>query len=166
MAGVLPDDFDDRLQDLHKKGLSATAIARELGCSVSTVSRHAVTLGLSFTREATAAATIAHQIDAAARRAKLIHRGYSRAEALYDRLEAATYTYRLAFKDFSELVTDAHPPAADERALQAAIGGHMLMVARLEAVDQAGFTGRGESLIDALEAGFAVAARTYTPPPA
>ncbi len=156
MAATLPPDFQERLRALHADGLSANSIAKQLGCSQSTVSKYAKQLGLSFNRTHTRAAVEAHIVDAAARRARLIARGYARAEKLYDRLEAPTFKYRVVYKESTEIVTDEAPPSADERALQAAIAGHMVMVARLEQVDGAPGIAKTASIITRVAEAFGI----------
>jgi hypothetical protein len=58
-----------KLSDLHAEGKSAYRIAKDLGRSRATVTKHAAEMGLSFAREQTAAATSARVADLAAFRA-------------------------------------------------------------------------------------------------
>ncbi|WP_067470135.1 helix-turn-helix domain-containing protein [Actinomadura macra] len=73
MAARRPLDDEDRrrVADLHARGLSRNAIAREIGRSMSTVSKLAKEAGLTFDRRRTAMATAARQEDAKARRVEL-----------------------------------------------------------------------------------------------
>lgn len=63
-----------RMAELADRGLSRNAMAREIGCSPSTISKHAQALGLSFDRTATAAATAAKTVDLATRRTALVEK--------------------------------------------------------------------------------------------
>ncbi len=60
-----------RARELYDLGLSCNQIAKQLGCSPSTVSRWAKSEGLSFDRSKTAAAVEAHTIDLAEERVLL-----------------------------------------------------------------------------------------------
>lgn len=138
---ALPDDFDARLRELHSQGISAHRIAKQLGCSASTVSRHAAALNLSFERRGTAAAVAAHQVDLRARRQAVMVRMMARVETNLDRLEDDGYTYSLVLPGSAETgarivdQTDVAPPSADERNHMHVITGYMSTIARLEQVD-------------------------------
>lgn len=149
---------------LHGEGKSRNAIARELGIAFATVTKICQAAGLTFDRTATKAAVEARQIDNRARRVALIDRAYTRAEHLYARLEAPTYTYRVVYKDDTQVVTDDEPPATDERSLGSAIAGHLFAAGKLEQVDAGENTTATVSLLDTLAAGFAQAAAGYQPP--
>lgn len=62
---------EDRIRDLHGRGLSRNAIARETGWSAGTITAVCERLGLSFDRESVKAATRARKADAAQLRAEL-----------------------------------------------------------------------------------------------
>ena len=125
----------DQVAALHAQGLGRNAIARQLGRSASTVTQIATEAGLSFDRSATAAATEAAKVDNAARRAKLIARAYTRAEAIYDRLEADQYRFTATSVHGIETVTLDHVPAPDEKALASAINSYLTGAVKLEQVD-------------------------------
>lgn len=65
------DNKRARARKLFDQGLSCRAIAKQLTCSPSTVSRWAVAEGLSFNRAKTADATKARTVDLAAVRVQL-----------------------------------------------------------------------------------------------
>lgn len=65
------DPENDVLRDLHGKGMSLNAIAKEMTRSKQAVSLRAAKLGLNWDRTRTAAAAQARHIDAKARRAAL-----------------------------------------------------------------------------------------------
>ncbi|MEO3860893.1 helix-turn-helix domain-containing protein [Acrocarpospora sp. B8E8] len=67
----LSDDDRDRIRELAKQGLSCNAIAKELGRAPSVISRASTKMGVTFDRSQTKAATEAHALDAAAKRALL-----------------------------------------------------------------------------------------------
>lgn len=92
--GVRPvgDGERGRIRELHGRGLSCNAIAKELGRSRSTISMQCKALGLSFDRSGTAEAVRAHVIDAKARRAVLAENYLGDAEKLRAQLwEQCTY---------------------------------------------------------------------------
>lgn len=159
----LPDDFDDRLAALHAKGATRNEIARALGCGVATVTRHAKALGLSFDRSATAAAVAAKQVDARARRQQLIADLYDIADQDVALLKAPTYSYRVVYKDDTEVVTDAHAPSGDRRNHVSAIQNAISTAVKLEQVDAGNNVSTAFSLLDSLANGFAAAAAGYTP---
>lgn len=71
MAKALPESERQRISALHGEGLSRNAIAREMGCSSSTVSKICKELDLSFDRSSTENATRAKVIDSKAVRAAI-----------------------------------------------------------------------------------------------
>lgn len=80
-----------RVAELHAAGITTrNGIARELGCSPSTVSKHAAALGIKFDRSATKAATQAKTADLASRRAALVDRMMTTAEVGLDQIEKGT----------------------------------------------------------------------------
>ena len=144
--------------------MSCNAIARELGYSVSTISRWAKREGLSFDRSKTAVAVAAARLDRAATRADIIDRMYLRSQKVLARLEADTYTYRMAIPgQASESVEDSAPPASDEKSLAAALGIYVTQATRLETIDVGNGVEKAHSVLDALAAGFARAAGDYVP---
>jgi len=157
-------DGGPRARKLHAAGKSCNAIAKELGFSVSTIHRWAKREGLSFDRSKTAAAVAAHRIDRAATRADIIDRMYIRSQTVLQRLEADTYSYRMAIPgQASEQVEDSAPPASDEKSLAAALGIYVTQATRLESVDVGNGVDKAHSVLDALAAGFARAAGDYVP---
>ncbi len=72
MAGTPVTEVErEQMRALHAEGRSRNAIARELGRSVKTITRHCAEMGLSFDRSQTAQAVAAAQLDAKARRRQL-----------------------------------------------------------------------------------------------
>lgn len=64
-------DMREQMTLLVSEGLSCNAVAKRLGVSPSTISRHAKAAGLSFERSQTARAVEAARMDAAGRRAEV-----------------------------------------------------------------------------------------------
>jgi predicted transcriptional regulator len=125
-----------RARDLHSRGWSCNAIAKELGVAPSTISRWAKREGLSFERGQVAAANAAKIVDGKARRLALADRGYKRAEALYARLEAPQFkTLVRGSEGREDQVLLDFVPTQNERDLAQAIATHLTSVAKLEAVD-------------------------------
>ncbi|SDD86385.1 helix-turn-helix domain-containing protein [Actinokineospora iranica] len=124
-----------RVRELHAEGKTRNDIARAINRSPSTVTGIARSLGLSFDRSATAAATTARQIDNRARRAEIVGRLYGRAEHLLARLEAPAYTFTATTINGIESTSLDHVPAPDEKALASALSTHLSAAGRLEAVD-------------------------------
>lgn len=90
-----------RLPTLHKDGLSASAIARELGVSKSTVSKWARehTPPLLFDRARTAEAVAAHTIDLAAGRQRLAEKMLAESERMLDRINDPYIVYSFGGRD-------------------------------------------------------------------
>lgn len=132
---LITDADRDRVRDLHSEGKSRNDIARAISRSPSTVTGIARSLGLSFDRSATAAATHARQIDNRSRRTEIVGRLYGRAERILGRLEAERYTFTATTINGIESKVLNHVPAPDEKALASAMSTHLAAAARLEQVD-------------------------------
>lgn len=157
------DEERATVRELHAEGVSRNEIARRLKRSGKTVSEIAVELGLTFDRAVlTEAATRARVADARERRAALIDRAYARAEALFDRLEAAEdsgYKFTATTVKGIETARLDHVPAQDEKALAGAAGQYLAQAARLEALD----SGSGHDEDRGILAGIARALGWQTP---
>jgi hypothetical protein len=132
---LITDTDRDRVRELHAQGKTRNEIARAISRAPSTVTGIAGTLGLSFDRTATAAATHARQVDNRARRTEIVARLYDRAEQILGRLEAEQYTFTATTVNGIESKTLDHVPAPDEKALASAMSSHLGAAARLEQVD-------------------------------
>lgn len=127
-----------KLKDLHAQGLSLHAIAKEMGRTKSTISRHGKMLGLDWDRSATAAATKAVQIDGRARRAAIVARMYDRIEHLQDRLEAPTFQTVMRGIEGDQPQDLSFVPAADEQRLADTVARYATAATRIEAADATG----------------------------
>lgn len=146
------------IRRLHSQGLGRNEIARQIGRPLRTVSLHCEQMGLTFDRTATAMATQARMVDAKARRAALIHRAYSRAEKIYDRLEADTgpgYLFTATTVHGIETERLNHVPAQDEKALAAAAAQHLAQAVKLEALEGDPGVEAARSMLGSLAAGIA-----------
>jgi len=104
--------FDsERARELHAAGASCNAIARDLGCAASTVSRWAKGEGLSFDRSKTAAAVKAHTVDLAAGRIRLAEKMLAASEDMLDVIDGPYEVYNFGGKDntFESRVLDSAP---------------------------------------------------------
>lgn len=104
--------FDsERARELHGEGLSCNAIARDLGCAASTVSRWAKGEGLTFDRSKTAAAVAAHTVDLAAGRIRLAEKMLAASEEMLDVIDGPYEVYNFGGKDntFESRVLDSAP---------------------------------------------------------
>ena len=156
------DEDRKAVRELHAEGLPRNEIARRLNRSGRTISAIAVDLGLTFDRAGTEAATRARAADAKARRADLIDRALTRAEALFDRLEAADvegYRFTATTVRGIESETLDHVPGSEERALASAAGQYLAQAAKLEALD----AGSGHDEDRGILAGIAHALGWQTP---
>lgn len=122
-----------RIKELAAAGWSRNAIARELGISNGSVTRHAPKD--AFDRQPTAAATQAKQADNRERRAVLVDLMLSQAERTLRRIQAPTYTHRVKVADSTFVVTDQQVDSEDERNHLTGVAALMASVARLEALD-------------------------------
>lgn len=116
-------DEDRTLARLHADGLSVSAIARKMHRSKGAVSDHARMLGLSFDRSRTNAATIAHQDDAAARRARLQVDLLEDAERLRKQLWQPAVIHNFGGRDNTHNSIDVDEPVfADKLKIVQAVG--------------------------------------------
>lgn len=85
------DQTRARIAELHASGITTrNGLAREIGCSPSTVSKHAAALGIKFDRATTKAATEARTADLGARRAALVDRMMKAGEDALDQIDRGT----------------------------------------------------------------------------
>jgi hypothetical protein len=130
------DADDARLHELHAQGATLTAIAKALDRSKDTISKKAAAAGLGFDRSRTDAATKALVVDAKSRRAALQLRHLTRAEHLFDRLEAATFHTLTRGGGGSEETSELrYVPPRDERDLALTIKAHEEASLRLDLHD-------------------------------
>lgn len=112
------DEESRRLADFHAQGKSLHFIAKELGRSKDTVSRHADRLGLSFSREQTAKAAEAVHVDNKARRALLESRLLEEADKVLDQMwkPALVYSFGGPLNEYNEH-TLTQPTFGDQKAI-------------------------------------------------
>ncbi|MBP5883164.1 helix-turn-helix domain-containing protein [Streptomyces scabiei] len=154
------DEEHAEIRRLHAQGVGRNEIARRIGRGPRTVSEYCKREGLSFDRTATAAATEAKKIDAKARRAALIDRAYTRAERIFDRLEADVVDgYKFTSTTVNGIETERldHVPAPEERSLATAVGQYLTQAAKLEALDSDGGVEDAESMLGKLMVGLKAA---------
>jgi len=148
------DSVGGVVRELHARGLSRNAIAKEIGRSTSTVSTIAKQLGLSFDRSATRAATSARVVDAEAHRAELVAELQHQIGKLLRRLDGPYISVHPA-KDGTAVATrlDRVTPAA-ARDLASAVASLAASVSRLSSIRTADDGLEGAiSLIDSVAAG-------------
>lgn len=127
---------------LAGEGTSLGGIAREVGCSRSTVAKYAPSG--SFDRSRTQAAAKAHQLDAAAKRALLAERTADLALRITERMADSHLTFGWFGKDgVYEEKTLPEPPAAELRAFAGALAS--LTTQHLRLVDHDGDGGLDEA---------------------
>ncbi len=146
-----------RVRDLHAQNLSRNAIAREIGCSPSTVSSHAKALGLSFDRSATAQATAAKTIDLAARRARLVERMMDMAEGALDEIERGEVEQTMITQAGQVVKTTRKVDMTDRRNANVVAGTAVDKATKL--LDRDTGVENATSTLDALEAAIGAAAR-------
>lgn len=146
-----------QVRSLHDDGLSASAIARRLGVSKSTVSRWAKADGVSFDRAKTAEATAAKSIDLAAARTRLAEKMADRAEKLLDSLDDQYLVYSFGGKEneYNEHLLDK-PPVEVIRTAVTTAGITFDKLTRIVEKD-VDITG-AQSVVQSLEAGILAAA--------
>ena len=118
MASAWTDEESRRLADLHAQGKSLTFIAKDMGRSTETVSRHSARLGLSWDRSATAKAAEAVHVDNKARRVQLEERLLTEADKVLDQMWAPTLVFSFGgqFNEFASHELDK-PPVGDQKAI-------------------------------------------------
>lgn len=146
------DKETDQLKKLHADGVSCHAIAKEMGWSKATVSRHAVRLGLNFDRELTAQAVEAFIIDRKIVRAKLIDDLYERSQYLLGTLNAprngGKYRTLVPVGGGAQTSMDLnHVPAPDERNIANSISSYLAKAEALEKIDNDGGLTESKSLL-------------------
>jgi hypothetical protein len=135
-GNTLSDDIKTQVLTMCRAGRTRNDIARELGIGAASVSGIVERAGLSFDRRGIAAATEARRIDLAARRSRIIDRGYTRLEALQDRLEAPKFKTLVKGQSGAEQVRElAFVPTVDERNLADTFARYVTSLTRLEQVD-------------------------------
>lgn len=136
----ITDADRERVRELHGQGLSRNRIAREIGRSLSTVTKLARELGLSFDRgndPNVQRAQEARKSDARSRRAALALALLEDAERMRQQLFAPCTVHNFGGKDntFNQAMLD-EPPARDKRDLMHAIGLALDRAVRLDAYDK------------------------------
>lgn len=151
-------EIEKRVRELHAQGLGRNAIARQIGCADSTLSKIAARLGLSFDRTRTAEATRAKQVDAAARRADLSATLLEDAHRLRAQLWEPTRHGSFGGKDnvWSEIELD-EPTFADKRNILSAVSTAVRDHIRLTEVDADGGAAEHGSMLAELMTGLQAA---------
>jgi len=138
---------------LFDRGLSCRAIATELGCSTSTVSRWAKAEGLVFeARARTATASAVRKFDMAAARSRLAQKMTDNADRVLDTLNGPYLVYNFGGKDntYTEHTLDEAPISARREAQTIGAIAFDKLSKALELTPE-GLTG-AESLLDRIEA--------------
>lgn len=159
--------FDsERARGLHASGRSCNAIARELGCAASTVSRWAKGEGLTFDRSKTADAVKAHTVDLAAGRIRLAEKMLAASEDMLDTIDGPYEVYNFGGKDntFESRLLDSAPVEVRRNVITTA----GITFDKLSRIVERSDTGLDEAVgvIDTLAAGFTAVAerlRAETP---
>jgi predicted transcriptional regulator len=126
----------DQARELFDRGFGCNAIARELGVAPATISAWAKRESLSFDRAQVAAANNAKVIDGKARRLALQERAYTRAESLYDRLEAPQFKTLVRTDVGVEKPQQLEfVPPQNEREIAQSIQTHIGVAVKLEQLD-------------------------------
>lgn len=156
----------DEVKRLHAQGMARNEIAKVIGRSGRTVSRIAVEHGLSFERSgATAAATEAKKVDAAAKRAQLQVDALDSAQKLLGQMFAPTTVFNFGGKenDYNER-THNEPPFRDKQSIAIAMQALATTALRLAEYDKAaGSEDEKSMLVDLRNA--LITIRTPKPPP-
>jgi hypothetical protein len=156
MPAHITDAQKRKIRALHGKGLGRNAIAREVGCSLSTVTMVCRAAGLTFDRSATKVAVEARQVDLRAARQEVLTELYDIAREDIRRLKTDEYEYRVVHPTFTEVVTDKHAPSADRRNHMQTIASAMTTATRLEQVDGDATISKAASTITRLAEAFGI----------
>lgn len=154
--------FDaERARDLYSGGLSCNAIAKEMGCSPSTVSRWAKGEGLTFDRSQTAAAVAAHTVDLAAGRVRLAEKMLAASEAMLDKIDEPYLVYNFGGKDndYNSRVLDSAPVEV-RRNIVTTAGITFDKLTRIVEKSDTGLE-QAAGVLDQIAEGFAAAADRY-----
>lgn len=131
------DDERDRITDLHGRGFSRNAIAREIGRSGATITNVCQDLGLTFDRAAVQAATTARKADAAALRSELELQLLDDAQRLRAQIWQPHEYRDHGGKDFVEVKwTQDEPSPIDKLKLMQATGVAIDRAVRLGELDK------------------------------
>lgn len=154
--------FDaERARELYDQQLSCNAIARELGCAASTVSRWAKGEGLTFDRSKTAAAVAAHTVDLAAGRIRLAEKMLAASEDMLDVIDGPYEVYNFGGKDntFESRVLDSAPVEVRRNVITTA----GITFDKLTRIVEKSDTGLDQAVgvLDTIAEGFAAAAERY-----
>lgn len=154
--------FDaERARELHSTGVSCNAIARDLGCAASTVSRWAKREGLSFDRSTTAAAVKAHTVDLAAGRIRLAEKMLAASEDMLDVIDGPYEVYNFGGKDntFESRVLDSAPVEVRRNVITTAA----ITFDKLSRIVEKSDTGLEQAVgvLDTIAEGFAAVAERY-----
>lgn len=154
----LTDTEKTRIRELHAEGLSLSAIARELGRSKSTVSNYCHRHGIRWDNTRTKAATEAHALTNAEKRAALETRFLDEAANLLDQLHRPHLAYNFGGKDNTyEEHELPEPDIAGKRSLIHAAGTAVDKAVKLAETDKTGQGAEaGKSMVGALFAALAV----------
>lgn len=133
-------DDDQTLRDLHAAGNTLHGIAKTMTRSKATISGKAAKLGLSWSRERTAAAAHAVHADNKARRVAIVARVYAEAEDVLAGVETGRRGegWRTILKGsfgVEETKTLEFVPSRDRRDVSDTLSRLLTTAAKLEAVD-------------------------------
>lgn len=142
---------------LHARGKSCKEIARELGRSSYTISKHCAAMSLSFDREQTREATAARVDDMRAQRARLMQRLLDEAESELDAKFAPQPDH--VFTVQGEAVEGDFMPRPQDRMYLTRSATSLLAEHRhMAALDAEDESAGAKSMLSALAAGLAAAA--------
>jgi hypothetical protein len=155
----------DRIRVLMARGISCVQIARQLGRSTETISRHAKAMGLSFDREQTREATTVRVDDMKARRARLTERLLDEAEADLNGRKELQPDH--AFLQKGEAMDGQFMPRPQDKMYLARSAATLLAEHRnLASFDSEDGAAGAKSMLAALAAGLATAAELLSAPEA
>jgi len=144
-----------RIAELHAAGKTRNDIAKDLGRSGDTITRHCKKVGLTFDRTKTEAATAAKKADAAALRAQLELDYLEDAQRLRRQLWEPCKAFNFGGKDNTYAETDLDEPVfADKLKIMQASTTAANASLRIEQARNDGGTAAARSLIMDLAAAF------------